>query len=634
MRSPATVPGQDLNQFQLLGTRRFLPFFVTQFLGALNDNLFKNAMVLLLTFHAAQASTLSPGILVNLAAGLFILPFFLFSATAGQLADKYERSRIIRLVKLFEIAIAAVGAVGFVRSDVTLLFAALFMLGIHSTVFGPVKYAILPQQLRESELIGGNALVETGTFVAILLGTILAGVVMGRADGGPLIVPALTILVAVAGYLASRSVPRASAPDPGLTVNWNPFSETWHTIQLTRGNRAVFLSILGISWYWFLGALMLSQFPGYAKDHLGGNESVVTLLLAMFAIGVGCGSLLCERLSGHKIEIGLVPFGSIGLSLFTLDLFFASPTAGMLPPVNALRYLSQPGGWRVLIDLVLIGVFGGFYIVPLYALIQSRSDPAHRSRIIAANNILNALFMVLAAVFGGGLLAAGASIPQMFLASAFLNAAVAVYIYLLVPEFLMRFLAWMLVHSVYRLRKTGLANIPETGPAVLVCNHVSYVDAVVILGACPRPIRFVMDHQIFRIPVLSFVFRTGRAIPIAPAREDPAMLEAAYTEVARALRDGDLVGIFPEGRITDAGELQPFRSGVKRIIDTTPVPVVPMALRGLWGSMFSRRGGRAFFKRPRPFSLVELVIGAPLPPEAVTPEGLQEVVQRLRGNRR
>ena len=634
MESPATASEPELTQFQLLGTRRFLPFFVTQFLGALNDNLFKIAMVLLLTYQAAQASKLDSGVLVNLAAGLFILPFFLFSATAGQLSDKYERSRLIRLVKLFEIAIALVGAAGFVRRDVTLLFAALFMLGTHSTVFGPVKYAILPQQLRDSELVGGNALVETGTFVAILFGTILAGVLMGRSDGGHVLVPAITIAVAVAGYLASRAIPKAPGPVPDLRINWNPFSETWHTIQSTRSNRAVFLSILGISWYWFLGAMMLTQFPGYAKAHLNGSESVVTLLLAVFAIGVALGSLLCERLSGHKIEIGLVPFGSIGLTLFTLDLFFASPPAGLLPHAGAWGYMSVPGNWRVLIDLALIGVFGGFYIVPLYALIQSRSDPTHRSRVIAANNILNALFMVLAAAFGGGLLAAGATIPQMFLASAALNAAVALYIYLLVPEFLMRFVAWMLIHSIYRLRKSGLEHIPETGPAVLACNHVSFVDAVVILGACPRPIRFLMDHHIFRIPILSFVFRTGKAIPIASAKEDPALLEAAYDEVARALCEGDLVGIFPEGRITETGELQPFRSGVKRIVDATPVPVVPMALRGLWGSMFSRKGGPAFFKRPRPFSLVKLVVGKPIPPEAVTPEGLQLAVQELRGQER
>jgi len=561
MDSPEPSSTPVSSQWQLLRTRRFLPFFVTQFLGALNDNLFKNAMVLLLTFQVAQASSLSSGVLVNLAGGVFILPFFLFSATAGQLADKFERSCIMRLVKLFEIAIAAVGGVAFVGKDVRLLFTTLFMLGTHSTVFGPVKYAILPQHLRETELVGGNALVETGTFVAILLGTLVAGVLMARREGAELLVPLLIVLVALAGYVASDAIPRAEAPVPQLKVNWNPVSETWRTIGATRGNRAVFNSILGISWYWFLGALMLSQFPGFAKDHLGGSESVVTLMLTVFAFGVGLGSLLCERLSGRKVEIGLVPFGSIGMTLFVLDLFFASPAIGTHVHTNAWDLLTRPSSWRMLADLALIGTFGGFYIVPLYALVQVRSDPAQRSRIIAANNILNAMFIVLAAGFGAGLLASGASIPQLFLAAALLNAAVAVYIYMLVPEFLMRFLAWMLIHSAYRLRKIGLDNIPESGPAVLACNHVSFVDAVVVLAACPRPVRFLMDHQIFRIPVLSFVFRTARAIPIAPAKEDPAMLEAAYTEVERALAAGDLVGIFPEGRITSTGEMQPFRGG-------------------------------------------------------------------------
>ena len=624
------------NQWQLLCTRRFLPFFVTQFLGALNDNLFKNAMGLLLTFRTAQVSSESSSVLVYLAGGVFILPFFLFSATAGQLADKFERSRIMRLVKLFEIGIALVGTIGFVRSDVALLFTSLFMLGVHSSVFGPAKYAILPQHLRETELVGGNALVESGTFIAILLGTILAGVLMANGESGQVIASLATIVIAAAGYAASRSIPGAPPPDPGLKINWNALSETWHTIQLARGTRSVFLSILGISWYWFLGFVLLSQLPGYTKEHLGGDESVATLLLSVFAVGVGAGSLLCERLSGHKIEIGLVPFGSIGLTLFTLDLFFASPAAGVVPHCNAWGFLGASGNWRVLTDLLLIGVFGGLYAVPLYALIQVRSDPTHRSRIIAANNILNAFFMVLATGFGVGLLTvAGATIPQMFLAAAILNAAVALYIYLLVPEFLMRFLAWILVHSVYRLRRRGLENIPESGAAVLACNHVSFVDAIVVLAASPRPVRFIMDHQIFRIPILSFVFRTARAIPIAPAKEDPAMLEAAYREVAQALREGDLVGIFPEGRITHDGELQPFKGGIRRIVDATPVPVVPMALRGLWGSMFSRKGGPAFLKRPRKlFSLIKLVIGKPIPPGAVTPEGLQAAVAKLRSDAR
>jgi 1-acyl-sn-glycerol-3-phosphate acyltransferase len=287
-----------------------------------------------------------------------------------------------------------------------------------------------------------------------------------------------------------------------------------------------------------------------------------------------------------------------------------------------------------LADLFLIGMFGGFYIVPLYALIQTRSDPAHRSRIIAGNNILNAAFIVAAAGIAIGLFAAGLSIPQLILVTALLNAVVAIYIYLLVPEFLMRFLVWMLVHSVYRLEKTGLEHVPDEGGALIVANHVSFVDALVIAAAVRRPVRFVMDHRIFGIPVLKFVFRTGKAIPIASAKEDPQMMERAFAEVAQALRDGDVVCIFPEGRITDTGELYPFRPGLRRILEETPVPVVPVALRGLWGSFFSRAGGAAMTRpwRSRPFRRIGLVVGGPVSAAAATPEGLQAQVQEMRGD--
>jgi 1-acyl-sn-glycerol-3-phosphate acyltransferase len=397
-------------------------------------------------------------------------------------------------------------------------------------------------------------------------------------------------------------------------------------------NKAVFNSLLGISWFWFVGSLLLAQFPGYAKDYLGGEAGVVTLLFAIVTIGVGIGSLLSERLSGRKVELGLVPFGSLGITVFALDLFLASrgfrPGAALSPAA----FLARHGSARILVDLLLLGIFGGFYIVPLYALVQDRTEPSHISRVIAANNILNAVFMVAAAGLGAWLLARGLSVPQLFLITALLNAAVALYIYKMVPEFLMRFIAWLLIHSVYRLRQRGLENIPETGPAVVACNHVSYVDAIVIMAACRRPIRFIMDHNIFKIPILSFVFREGRAIPIAPAKEDPARLEEAYAEVERALKAGDLVGIFPEGRLTPDGDIQQFRPGIKRIIETTRVPVIPMALRGLWGSIFSRSQGRAFFKKPRgPFSAIELAVGAPIPAQVVTPEGLQRIVEQLRG---
>jgi 1-acyl-sn-glycerol-3-phosphate acyltransferase len=380
--------------------------------------------------------------------------------------------------------------------------------------------------------------------------------------------------------------------------------------------------------------MFVTQFPNLSKNVLVADEHVVTVLLVVFSIGIGAGSLLCERLSGHKIEIGLVPFGSIGLTLFAVDLYFALAAHTRDAPVTLGEFLRHAGHWRILCDLLLIGLFGGFYIVPLYAMIQSRSEASHRSRIIAGNNILNALFMVGAAVLAIVLFRSGFTIPQLFLATALLNAAVAVYIYTLVPEFLMRFLVWLLIHSVYRLDKSGLENIPEEGPAVLVCNHVSFVDALIIAAACRRPIRFVMDHVIFRIPVLNFIFRTGRAIPIASSRDDPAILEEAYEEIARGLEAGDLICIFPEGRVTDSGEMTPFRSGIRRIIERTPVTVVPLALRGLWGSFFSRKGGPAM---TRPFrrgilSRIGLVVGTPVPPREATPEGLQERVLALRGD--
>ncbi|GIK24776.1 MAG: glycerol acyltransferase [Rhodocyclales bacterium] len=621
-------------QFGLLKKRRFAPFFGVQFLGALNDNVFKQALVILLTYSTASYTTMSTDILQNLAQALFVLPFFLFSATAGQLADKYEKSRLIGITVAIEFVCMALGAAGFFLHSLPLLFTALFLGGIQSALFGPVKYAILPQHLKESELVGGNGMVEMGTSVAILVGMMLGGWLVAQEGWGVTAAAVVTMAISATGFLLSRLIPLAPAADPQLKINWNPFTETWRNFQFMRGNRTVFLSVLGISWFWFYGSIFLTQFPNLSKDILSGQESVVTLLLIVFSIGIGVGSLLCERLSGHKVEIGLVPFGSIGMTLFGIDLYFALSAHIQHAPMALAAFLQDAGHWRILGDLFLIGLFGGFYIVPLYALIQIRSEPSHRSRIIAGNNILNALFMVAAAGIAIGLFAAGLTIPQLLLATALLNAVVALYIYRLVPEFLMRFIVWLLIHSVYRLKKEGIEHIPEEGAAVIVCNHVSFVDALVIMAASPRPIRFVMDHRIFKIPVLNFVFREGRAIPIASAKEDPALLEQAYEEVAKALEAGDLVGIFPEGRITDTGELYPFRKGITRIVERTPVPVVPMALAGLWGSFFSRKDGAAMTRpfRRGLFSKVSLRVAPTVAPAAATPEALQEIVTGLRGD--
>ncbi|MEI7612766.1 MAG: MFS transporter [Betaproteobacteria bacterium] len=429
--------------FALLKMRRFAPFFITQFLGAFNDNLFKNALVVLLTFHAVSWTTLAPEILTNLAAGIFILPFFIFSATAGQLADKYDKAQLAQLVKVLEMLIMGVAALGFFVHSLAVLLAALFLLGLHSTLFGPVKYAILPQHLREDELIGGNALVESGTFVAILIGTLAGGLLAG-IGGHPGWIAGAGLVVAAAGFLASRRIPQAAAPVPDLVVNWNPFSETWRNIGFARHQRMVFVAILGISWFWLYGALFLAQFPVYAKNVLGGDETSVTLLLAIFTVGIGVGSMWCDRLSGPHLEIGLVPFGAIGLTLFGVDLYFASPsTLPTVVPMAVSDLLAWPEVWRVLFDLFGLGVFGGFFIVPLYVLIQSRSEVEHRARIIATNNILNALFMVVGALAAASLLGRGMTIPALFALAALCNALAAIYIFCAVPEFLLSFIAWL-----------------------------------------------------------------------------------------------------------------------------------------------------------------------------------------------
>lgn len=627
----STDPSRSTSQ--LLTARRFGPLFATQFCGAFNDNLFKNALILLVAFKTGKIMGMEPAMIVQLAAGLFILPFFLFSAMAGQVADKYDKARLIRIIKAIEIGIATLATFGFATAHGELLLAALFMMGLHSTFFGPLKYSILPQHLHEDELVAGNAWVESATFVAILAGSLLAGVLMSIKPDGAIYAGVACVFIAIAGYLTSRGIPDAPPSAPDLRVNLNPLTETWRNIRLVYRNRTVFHSTMGISWFWFYGALFLTQFAPFVKDVLGGNEMMVTALLGTFIVGIALGAFLCERLSGKHVEIGLVPLGSIGLSLAGVDLWLASPS-GVPAPTDLMAFVSHLANWRILADLLLIGVAGGFFTVPLYALIQQRSEPGERSRVIAANNILNAAFMVASAGFAALALAHGLSIPQIFLATAIMNAAVAVYIYGLVPEFLIRCIVWVLIKTVYRLRASGLEHVPEQGSALIVCNHPSFIDALIISAMCRRPIRWVADYNMYAKPGLNYFFRTIGAIPMAAAREDRSVLIAAYDKIAATLEAGELIGIFPEGRVTDTGEIEAFKGGVSKILKRNPVPVVPMALRGMWGSFFSRKDGPAMSKPLRRgfFNHIELIVSAPVSPENLTPVALHDIVQGLRGD--
>jgi len=432
----------QVNQFSLLKQKRFAPFFLTQFFGAFNDNVFKNALIIIIAFSGSLVPKENIDTLTNLSAGLFILPFFLFSAIAGQLVDKYEKSVCIRWIKAFEIVVMLAAAVAFYLEAVYMLIAILFVMGAQSTMFGPAKYSYIPQHLSKHELIAGNALVQTGTFVAILVGTMVGGILVSVSENS-MVISMFIVVIALLGFVSSLFIPHTPSLVSELKINWNPLAETINNITFIVRTRTVFVYVIGISWFWFFGATYLVQLPNYTKIALGGNEQVVTLLLALFTLGVGTGALLCNKISSGKIEMALVPLGSIGLTLFGLDLFFSQSLPANEQLAGASYFIQQTGNIRVMIDIACIGVFAGFYIVPLFALVQQKSDPEHLSRVIAGNNILNALFMVLSAVMAIVLLGNGISIAQLLLITTILNVVIAIVLFKSQPEFINRLFVWL-----------------------------------------------------------------------------------------------------------------------------------------------------------------------------------------------
>lgn len=621
-----------MSQSHLFRTKRFLPLFITQFFGAFNDNFLKNALLILISHHGTAIMGIEPKQWVTIAAGIFILPFFLFSAQSGQLADKYDKAKLTRYVKISEIIIMLIAGLGFITHNYILLLCSVFLMGCHSTVFGPIKYGILPQHLKEEEMIGGNALIEAGTFLAILLGTILGGVLI-LLSGGNWIVSVGLLLLAVIGWAGSRLIPTAPPPDPDLRFNWNPIPPTIQILKYTGETPSVFRSIMGISWFWLVGANVLSMLLPYSTELLNGNEHVTTLFLTTFSVGIGLGSILCEKLSRRHLELGLVPMGSIGITVFTTDLFLVGIPevfATAAPhSVTISAFLSSWPGIHILLDLFLLAVFSGFFIVPLYAFIQLRSNPKHRSRIIAGNNIMNALFMVIGSLMLSGMYVLKLSIPQIFLTLAILNAVVALYIYLLIPEFLLRFIVWCLANIIYRMKVFGTNNIPKEGPAVIVANHVSFVDWLILAAAIHRPVRFVMHHSFNRGP-LKLLVKRAKVIPIASAKEDPVLMEEALRRAAEELKNGELVCIFPEGKITSDGTLSSFRPGILKIIEASPAPVIPIGIYNMWGSIFSRADGGAVWKVPKRFwTRIQVRIGNPIPKDQVSLAGLESQVKDL-----
>ena len=617
---------------RIFKARGFWPFFYTQFFGAFNDNVLKNAMAILITYKAYSIGGISPEQMVSLCGGIFILPFFLFSAISGQLADKFSKPKLIRVVKALEIAIMSLGLLGFVNENIMLLLLALFLMGLHSTLFGPVKYSILPHILHSDELITGNAYVETGTFIAILLGSIF-GVQAISMQGGAWIVGIVGIAIAALGFLLSLEIKPIEPVVPGLRLNMNPVATTIEILRITRNVKSVFNSILGISWFWFIGIAMLSIVPVYCKDLLKANESVVTLFLVLFSIGIGAGSILCERLSFKRTELGLVPIGSFGISMFAFDLFWVGIPSGFssIGLMSITDFLSTGPGKRISLDIFFFAVSGGFFTVPLYTFIQQKSNKEIRSRVIAGNNILNALFMVASSLFLALLYHYKFSFPQIFLILSLLNVFVAVYIYTLIPEFLLRLMAWGLSNIIYRLKVIGRENLPAEGPFVIACNHVTFMDSFIVASGCPRPARFVMYYKYFDMPIVNRIFRDSKVIPIAGALEDPAVLKAAFDKIAAELQEDEVVCIFPEGELTRDGKMHAFKSGIEKIVQRTPVPVVPACLNGLWGSYFSRKftgKERRPFRRKR--SRISIEFGRPIAPADVTSEKLFTVIGRMK----
>jgi len=618
------------NQFSLLKKKRFLPFFITQLLGAANDNIFKQALVLLLLFKIGVDNE---GLWVNIAAGLFILPFFLFSSIAGQCAEKYEKNKIIITCKSAEVVSMAIATVGLYLSSAPILLLALFLMGSTSAFFGPAKYSLMPQHLKKEELLGGNALVEMGTFLAILVGTIVGGYFVMLPNGENIIV-GIIMGLAIIGYLTSRLIPSATSSNPNRSLSFNIFKGTKDLYTKTKGQKkSVFNSVLAISWFWFIGAFFLAQIPVIAT-FIHADSVAVTLFLAIFSVGIGIGSLLCEKLSRRGIELGIVPLGSLGITVCTA--FFAlligsMHNQGVIVDNNSIKALWDAYGnemTMMVFSLFGIGFFGGLYTVPLYAIIQTRTESDALPSVIAGNNMLNAAFMVSSALFGMALYAIlGDNLSTYFYILAGMNAIVAIYIYKTVPEFFLRFCAWMISHTLYRVKYNNFDNIPDKGACIVASNHVSFMDALVVFGAVHRPVKFVMFEPIYKLPVLNRFFKAVGAIPIASKKDNPEVFEEAFNRISEYLSNGEVVCIFPEGKLTSNGEVDEFKQGIVHILKRNPVPVIPMAVNGLWGSMFSRKRK---LKLPRlQWSRLTVSSDEPIQPEDFSLKGLEKIVKEM-----
>ncbi len=577
------------NQFSLFTKQRFLPLFITQFLGAFNDNLFKNALVVLITYFLADKLPVKPEILVTLSGCLLILPMFLFSAQAGSLADKFEKAKLIRVIKVAEVILMIIGAVGFMLQSVPLLMTVLFLLGAQAAFFGPIKYSILPQHLASTELVAGNGLIEMGTFVAILLGNILGAVFM-TVPNGLIVISCMIFLFAALGYLSSCFIPKALPLASDLKLSFNLFKETWKVVSFSRSDKPIFLCILGISWFWLIGFTFLAVFPSYAKDFVGGNEQVFSLFLAIFSIGIGIGSSLCNKLLKGQIEATFVPLAALALTLFTLDLFYAthleSPPQGDLLTVSQFVHASF-NHWRIMIDMFLISVCGGIYVVPLYAIMQHRSADTHKARVIASNNIMNALFMTVAAIITMIMFKLEMTIPHIFLTIALLNLVAVVQSCRLLPGDLIKSILRLVFQLLYRVEVKGIENFHKAGERVVISpNHTSFLDGLLLAAFLPGRLSFAMYSGYAKKWWVRPITYLVDVFGLDPT--NPYIMKA----IVKYVKEDKKLVIFPEGRITVTGALMKIYEGPGMIADKADATILPILIEGAQYSPFSRLKGR------------------------------------------
>lgn len=585
------------NQFLLMKDRRFLPLFITQFLGAFHDNLYKNALIVLILYQIATATGMSDktqALLTTLAAATLILPFFLFSAMGGQLADKFPKFKVIRWIKLAEVGVACLGALALWTQSLPLCFLNLFALGAQSAFFGPCKYSILPEQLQQDELIGGNALLNTGTFLAILVGTIAGASLMGL-DYGIQIVGSCMILISLVGYIASRSIPVGIAANPDIRFNPNPLSETYSVLKYTFSqHRDVVLALLGKGWFFCIGSLFISQFPNFVKTTLQAEETVFTFFTVLFSLGIGVGGLLNNRLLRGQVNATFVPLAALGLTAFCLDIYASSFHAVHLADgalMSLSGFVSHLAHWRIILDVVMIAVFGGLFVVPLTAILQDRTDEKTRAQIMAGSSITNSLFMVASAVIATVLISIGWSVPDLFFAFAFLNVAVAVFICGLLPDYLFKTVLQILFKCFYKVEVRGLENVAKAGKrAVIVGNHVSFLDPPLLAAYLPGKPMFAVNTQVANLWYVRPFLKLVDAFPVDPT--NPYSIKAMIRKVEE---DRHLV-IFPEGRLTTTGNLMKIYDGPGLIADKAEAMILPVRLDGVQYTPFARLRGLMPFK--------------------------------------